>query len=52
MTTKMQSRKSLGSKGALTGVRYEHLVGGITGGITSTLLLRPLDLLKVRFAGE
>lgn len=31
-------------------VRYEHLVAGITGGVTSTLLLHPLDLLKIRFA--
>lgn len=33
-------------------VRYEHLVAGITGGVTSTLLLHPLDLLKIRFAGK
>ncbi|XP_065212502.1 solute carrier family 25 member 32 [Planococcus citri] len=31
-------------------VKYEHLVAGITGGVTSTLLLHPLDLLKIRFA--
>lgn len=29
---------------------YEHLVAGIFGGLTSTLALHPLDLLKVRFA--
>lgn len=29
---------------------YEHLVAGIVGGLTSTLVLHPLDLLKVRFA--
>lgn len=29
---------------------YEHLVAGILGGLTSTLVLHPLDLLKVRFA--
>lgn len=33
-------------------VRYEHLIAGISGGIASTLVLHPLDLLKVRFAGE
>ncbi|XP_022103614.1 mitochondrial folate transporter/carrier-like [Acanthaster planci] len=29
-------------------LRYEHLVAGVTGGITSTLILHPLDLIKVR----
>lgn len=29
---------------------YEHLIAGIVGGLTSTLVLHPLDLLKVRFA--
>ncbi|KAK7603613.1 hypothetical protein V9T40_003612 [Parthenolecanium corni] len=31
-------------------VKYEHLVAGVTGGVTSTVLLHPLDLLKIRFA--
>lgn len=31
-------------------VKYEHLVAGISGGVISTLLLHPLDLLKIRFA--
>ncbi|XP_014260933.1 mitochondrial folate transporter/carrier [Cimex lectularius] len=31
-------------------VRYEHLVAGVTGGVTSTLILHPLDLIKIRFA--
>lgn len=29
---------------------YEHMVAGVLGGLTSTLILHPLDLLKVRFA--
>lgn len=33
-------------------VKYEHLVAGVTGGVTSTLLLHPLDLIKIRFAGK
>lgn len=33
-------------------VKYEHLVAGVSGGVTSTLLLHPLDLIKIRFAGE
>lgn len=34
------------------GVRYEHLVAGVSGGVASTLILHPLDLLKIRFAGK
>ena len=33
-------------------VRLEHLFAGITGGVVSTLVLHPLDLLKIRFAGN
>ena len=33
-------------------IRYEHLVAGISGGVVSTLVLHPLDLLKIRFAGK
>ena len=29
-------------------LRYEHLVAGLSGGVVSTLLLHPLDLLKIR----
>lgn len=29
---------------------YEHLIAGVFGGLTSTLVLHPLDLLKIRFA--
>ncbi|XP_003744741.1 mitochondrial folate transporter/carrier [Galendromus occidentalis] len=31
-------------------VQYNHLVAGITGGVTSTLVLHPLDLLKIRLS--
>ncbi|XP_071440743.1 solute carrier family 25 member 32 [Hetaerina americana] len=31
-------------------VKYEHLVAGISGGVASTLILHPLDLIKIRFA--
>lgn len=34
----------------LENVKFEHLVAGIAAGMTSTLVLHPLDLLKVRFA--
>jgi len=31
-------------------VKYEHLVAGVSGGVVSTIMLHPLDLLKIRFA--
>ncbi|KAI5755196.1 hypothetical protein M8J77_014893 [Diaphorina citri] len=34
----------------LKNIKYEHLLAGVTGGVTSTLILHPLDLLKIRFA--
>lgn len=34
----------------LSGVRYEHLLAGVSGGVASTLILHPLDLMKIRFA--
>ena len=33
-------------------LRYEHLTAGMAGGIASTLILHPLDLIKIRFAGK
>ncbi|XP_054156498.1 mitochondrial folate transporter/carrier-like isoform X2 [Oppia nitens] len=34
----------------LSHVKYEHLIAGIAGGVVSTLVLHPLDLLKIRLA--
>lgn len=31
-------------------VQYEHMVAGVSGGAISTLILHPLDLIKIRFA--
>ncbi|RZF43407.1 hypothetical protein LSTR_LSTR001668 [Laodelphax striatellus] len=31
-------------------VKYEHMVAGIAGGVTSTLILHPLDVIKIRFS--
>ena len=45
--TKMAERPSLTRY-----VRYEPLVAGVFGGVVSTMVLHPLDLLKVRFQGE
>lgn len=36
--------------GLFNHVRFEHLLAGVSGGVTSTLVLHPLDLLKIRFA--
>ncbi|XP_064652707.1 solute carrier family 25 member 32-like [Lineus longissimus] len=30
-------------------VRWEHLAAGVSGGVISTLILHPLDLIKIRF---
>uniref|UniRef100_A0A161M4H9 Mitochondrial folate transporter/carrier n=1 Tax=Triatoma infestans TaxID=30076 RepID=A0A161M4H9_TRIIF len=38
------------AKSVFQHVKYEHLVAGITGGVASTLILHPLDLIKIRFA--
>ena len=32
-------------------VRWEHCFAGVAGGIVSTLVLHPLDLVKIRFQG-
>ncbi|XP_043284563.1 mitochondrial folate transporter/carrier [Venturia canescens] len=34
----------------LSALKYEHFVAGISGGVVSTLMLHPLDLIKIRFA--
>ncbi|XP_063232729.1 solute carrier family 25 member 32-like [Bacillus rossius redtenbacheri] len=34
----------------LDNLKYEHLVAGISGGVTSTIILHPLDLVKIRLA--
>ena len=35
-----------------SGVKYEHLLAGLTGGVVATLATHPFDLIKLRFAGE
>jgi len=32
-------------------IRWQHLVAGVTGGVLSTLIVHPLDLIKIRFQG-
>lgn len=41
-----QARKIFGH------VRIENLLAGLSGGVVSTLVLHPLDLVKIRFAGS
>lgn len=48
MTEALQKRRTVFSW--VDGVRVEHLVAGVSGGVASTVLLHPLDLLKIRFA--
>lgn len=53
-TDKMATMKTNGTSRKTTlfsHIRYEHLVAGFSGGVTSTLILHPLDLIKIRFAG-
>ena len=35
----------------LSHVKVENLVAGLSGGVVSTMVLHPLDLVKIRFAG-
>ncbi|KXJ27628.1 mitochondrial folate transporter/carrier [Exaiptasia diaphana] len=37
-----------GNKSPLRHIRYEHLVAGVSGGVSATLCLHPLDLVKIR----
>jgi len=54
----MTAIKGSGTPGAprqlnvLSNFKYEYFVAGISGGVVSTLMLHPLDLIKIRFAGE
>ena len=31
-------------------VQFRHMIAGMSGGVVSTVILHPLDLLKIRFA--
>ena len=32
-------------------IKYEYMVAGLSGGVISTMVLHPLDLIKIRFQG-
>jgi len=50
-TTEEEFGKRLSPHSFLSRLRYEHLVAGLTGGVVSTLVTHPFDLIKLRFAG-
>ncbi|XP_063617095.1 solute carrier family 25 member 32 isoform X2 [Cydia splendana] len=50
MSTMKNTNPSSSKVALLSHIKYEHLVAGISGGVTSTLILHPLDLIKIRFA--
>lgn len=50
MALKPHSWSLMPKNNVFSHVKYEHLVAGISGGVTSTLILHPLDLIKIRFA--
>ena len=45
--TRVQNTLSLSSH-----VRWQHMVAGVMGGVVSTLVVHPLDLIKIRFQGK
>ncbi|CAH1103479.1 unnamed protein product [Psylliodes chrysocephalus] len=49
VTIKNPTTKQTGSS-VLSHFKYQHLLAGISGGAISTLILHPLDLMKIRFA--
>jgi solute carrier family 25 folate transporter 32 len=46
-----QEAEVFGSLSFLSQLRYRHLVAGVAGGVTATLLTHPFDLIKLRLAG-
>ncbi|XP_075868838.1 solute carrier family 25 member 32-like [Nelusetta ayraudi] len=52
LSSKASSAVSLGghAKQIFSHVKVENLVAGLSGGVVSTLVLHPLDLVKIRFA--
>lgn len=52
MTAAMKTNSANRKTTLLSHIRYEHMVAGFSGGVASTLILHPLDLIKIRFAGK
>ena len=51
MSSDLNSRVGQLQNNWLKNVKFEHLLAGTTGGVASTLVLHPLDLIKIRFQG-
>ena len=53
MTNHQRSASDAGRtfNGLFRHVKYEHLVSGVSGGVSATLVLHPLDVIKVRLQG-
>lgn len=54
-TPAMKNHHSATTKNSLSvfsHFKFEHLLAGVSGGAISTLILHPLDLMKIRFAGK
>lgn len=49
MSSDLNSRVGQLQNNWLKNVKFEHLLAGTTGGVASTLVLHPLDLIKIRF---
>ncbi|KAM6973131.1 solute carrier family 25 member 32a [Aplochiton taeniatus] len=49
-STSRRTNLSANLKRFFSHVRYENLAAGLSGGVISTLVLHPLDLVKIRFA--
>lgn len=45
-------RDSVVYKSVFQHVHWQHLAAGVSGGVVATLVLHPLDLVKVRFQGR
>ncbi|KAF7287418.1 solute carrier family 25 member 32 [Rhynchophorus ferrugineus] len=48
--TTMKNHNNGNTLSLFSHVKYQHLLAGISGGAISTLILHPLDLMKIRFA--
>lgn len=49
-TAATMTPKKIGKFGVFSHLKYEHMLAGVSGGVCSTLILHPLDLIKIRFA--
>lgn len=51
----MEKADSSGTEGEtmkISDIKYNHLIAGVSGGVVSTAVLHPLDLIKIRLQGQ